>query len=121
MSKHALKEEIMKKYIQNKWEILIILLAMMLIAFFISCSGLSVVVEIPEIVKDEILNDFVTITTTNATPSEHKTQENPIVIEEIEPFDFQIKKADGIIYTITFRDQEQTPQENEENENHYNY
>ena len=38
---------------------LILTSAVSLIFLFISCSGLSVVVEIPEIVKDEILNEFV--------------------------------------------------------------
>jgi len=111
----------MKKRIQTIWRFLLISVAITLMILFISCSEVTVTVEIPQISQGEILNEYVTITTTNATPSEHNTEENPIVADESVPFDFEIKKSDGIQYTVTFRGKAQAPLTDTVDETRYAY
>jgi len=100
----------MSTHTKKIWGFLTAVVAMTWILVLISCSGVRVVIEIPDISQGDVLNEYVTFSTLNATPSEHTSEENPILVDDHEPFDFQIKNSDGVQYTVTFRGENLPPE-----------
>ncbi len=102
----------MKKRATKKgWLLLIVPILAVWIIYAVSCSGVQVVVEIPVLSLGSVFNEYVMILTGNATPSDHMTQNNPLLVEG-DSFDFLIKKGNGIRFIVTFTEDPQQPQEN---------